>query len=397
VAIPAFLSKFQIPKMRIGIPDVRSGIRNFTDNWFSLRSYVWSSGLLLVLCVYLIHYFGFIDFGQVLSSNNNHVQENVVSERLPAAVLDISEHEDVPIQYGTPHDISGSPLHSDEAAHGTLPLNVKVPDYILEQKTEKISELFTESSFGDVPARTADGKTVFDAYKLNYIADAGAKGVISIVMVDYGLSEGTSKASLVGLPENVTFVISPYSNEFQKKIDMARAAQHEVWLDAPIQTEAFGVDDTGPVTMLSGFNNEQNTARLQRLLSLGFGYAGINFMNKPAFSDAEDGIKHIFDDIEAAGIGLVSADPDDKVSSFLASRRKKIPYIENSLWLDGGKSEMDFARSLKGLEQIALDKYVIVAYIPAQPSRFAQIKEWAAGLKSSSLQLVPLSAAIEHQ
>lgn len=397
MALPAFLNKFQIPKMHIGVPDVRLGIKRLFENWISLRSYVWSSGFLLVFCFYLIHFFGFVDFGDLVDDNKEHASEEIASELHPAAVLDISYHEDVPIQYGTPHDISGSPLHTDETGHGAMPLNVKVPKYILEQKTEKISELFTESSFGDVPKRTADGKTVFDAYKLSYIADAGAKGVISLVMVDYGLSDDVFKSSLMGLPPYVTFVISPYSSEFQKKIDMARAAQHEVWLDAPIQTEGFGVDDTGPVTLLSGFNNEQNTARLQRLLSLGFGYAGINFMNKPSFSDAEDGLKHIFEDIESAGIGLVSADPEDKFSSFIASRKKKIPYTTNTVWLDGGKSEVDFARSLKGLEQVALDKYVVVAYIPAQPSRFAQIKDWATELKTSGLQLVPLSAAIEHQ
>ena len=395
-----FKVRFQLPQLNVlgKLRNLRAQARSGFDiaiSYFSLRSFVWTLGALIVLSVYYFHHVGGFDlFIRDLDQqiDEGHTEEHI--ERVVAAELDISEHVDIPIQYGTP-------LNNEESSYSPamLGMDVQVPDHVLNDKTEKFLDLFEETAFGDIPVRNekAKFKSVFEAYKLPFVSEAGAKAVISIAVVDYGLSETISKLALVSLPDNVTLVLSPYSQNIQKHIDHARASHHEVWLDAPIQTSRFGYDDTGPVTLLSGLNNEQNSARLQRLMSLGYGYTGLNFMNRPEFSDAEEGLVHIFSEIERSGLGLVSADPTDRKSEFLASRRKAIPYIGNSVWLNGDQSEVDFMRDLKDLEKRALDQYVVVAYISAQPKIFSIIEDWSHELKSSSIQLVPLSSAIEHK
>ncbi|HNQ92374.1 MAG TPA: divergent polysaccharide deacetylase family protein [Alphaproteobacteria bacterium] len=320
------------------------------------------------------------------------------------AQLDLAQHQDEPIHYGDPvheepsphgqaqaenhgEDMTPMPLHTEEG--GKLP----VPAL---KETEAIEGLFEDTPFGPVPIkRVSDGMTVFDAYKMPFIPDVGAKGVIAIVMTDYGLSEGATAQSLENLPKGVSFAASPYSSDIQKKIDQARSYGHEIWMQTPIQSTAFGSeDDTGPLTMLSGLNSEQNNIRLLRTLSMARGYVGVVFNNAPNFKESPDELKDIISVLSARGLALTEAGPEDHSIVTLVDE-KKLPFAASSMELDGSEGEKELRRSLEQLEGIAGKNFLAVAYIRPQPKIFSILKEWESSLSGKGLQLAPLSVIIE--
>ena len=381
----AFVKNISIPRPSF------SGVVEHVRSFASLRSFVWSFGLLIVLAFLLTFQSG--QFSPSGEENDFHeIPESLTGKVM--ATLDLEQHADIPIQYGE-ENLTGSALNHEDIS--PTEQNIEIPDQFLDQKTERQDGLFEDTPFGSVPIRSkSDDKTVFDAYQIPYIPLAGARGVIALVMVDYGLSEHMSKASIISLPPYVTFVTSPYSREIQDKIDLARAASHEIWLDTPIQSKNFGLDDTGPLTLLSGLNDEQNHTRLLHILSLAHGYVGISFLNSPAFQGADKGLENIFSIIEQRGLGLASSDLEDGLSAVFANRHTKIPFAKNQLWIDANQGNIEVEKTLKQLEQKALNNYVAIAFIKPQPKLFPVIKEWEKTLSQQSLQLVPLSAAIKH-
>lgn len=316
------------------------------------------------------------------------------------AHLDISQHQDQPIQYGVPTpateehgqengEMTPSPLHTEDTT------GLPVPSI---KETEAIDGLFEDTPFGPVPVkRAADNMTVFQAYKMPFTPIAGAKGVIAIVMVDYGLSESLSKQAIYNLPSGVSFALSPYAADFQHKIDQARSTGHEIWMQIPIQSKAFGAeDDTGPLTLLSGLNSEQNNIRMLRSLSLGRGYVGVLFNNMPYFEESPDELKDILSVITARGLALTESVADDKKTIALANE-VSLPYTSSSFWIEGDQGDAALRKSLDDLEQEAAQNYLVVAFMRPQPKLFPVLQEWGTSLSDKGLQLAPLSVIVEKR
>lgn len=264
--------------------------------------------------------------------------------------------------------------------------------------TPVIDGLFEDTPFGEVPVtRNSDGMTIFQAYKAPFIPQVDVKGLISIVVLDYGLSPSASETALERLPAAISFVASPYAASLQHQIDSAKSSSHEVWLDVPFQLHDFAENDTGPLTLMSGLNTTQNKARLYRALSLGHGYAGIVIQGTPAFDTAnQNGFADLMTDLSRRGIavstiGNHSNSLEDQIS------KAAMPSSRSTILLDISTGDLAFLKSLEQLEKDALDHYISIAYVPSQPAAFRVIQEWANGLSAKKLQLAPLSEAIRQQ
>lgn len=307
------------------------------------------------------------------------------------AELDIESPEDEPIQYGNP--LSQQDIHPHQSPDHSQGLNI--PDLEVHQDTKRIGSLFESSPFGEVPIRSlSDGKTIFEEYQMPYIVQADAKGVIALVMNDYGLSEQISGKALASLPAGISFVISPYAHDIQNKITKARAAGHEVWLNAPIEPAEFGLDDSGPLTMLAGLNDEQNHSRLLHTLSLAYGYTGLVFSNPPAFAGAEQGLENIFAILERRGLALVSSNSQDTVSPVFASRHTSLPYLRSEFRINAGDGEAAILGKLDEIRKTALSKPFAVVFLDPQPALFPLLIKWQQDLSQNNIQLIPLSAAV---
>jgi len=239
--------------------------------------------------------------------------------------------------------------------------------------------------------RIQDDMTPFQAYKKPFTAEKD-KNLVSIVVLDFGMSDKISTSLLDNLPPEISLVISPYTSNASKWASAARAYGHEFWLSLPMQTKE---DDTGPNTLLSGAPLEQNKARLMNVLSSAVGYAGLvtqkNHVLKPDDGGASDVLTQIF----GRGLALAESNPSETAYGLSVAMESGYPYAQNNFWIDADLRPEYIDRALRELEMQAANKGKAIAFVHPYPVAMKKIQQWMLGMEDRGLQLAPLSAMTE--
>src|SRR4029077_15730556 len=118
---------------------------------------------------------------------------------------------------------------------------------------------------------------------------------VALIIGGLGLNAKATREAIASLPPEVTLSFVPYADGLQGWIDMARAAGHEVLLEAPMEPKDYPDNDPGPYTLMADGQQADTTRRLEWLLSRATGYFGVTnylgsrFVQSPAamsiFSD----------------------------------------------------------------------------------------------------------------
>ena len=368
-------------------------VKNKVEEFFPLKTFILSFAfLLLALLSYIgIHqaFFKKADESMKLSgkimaeiqiedSNLEPVIEppapEPVVEKIEAPTEETPEiNPDAPLEVVDPEAI---PNPRDQMASETIALEDSIPG------------LSEETPFGSLPiVRSSDGLKSFDAYKTPFIAKATTKGVISLVMVDFGLSDTSSKLMIESLPISVTLIASPYAENLQSKISAARGKSFEIWMNIPMQGDSVNM---GQNTILSGLNSKENLFRLNTHLGKATGYAGITIDALSKFPEASQDLQRLMDSISTRGLGIAQLEPDDKMiglSAVIASA----PFIQSTLWIDNMLTKQNVLNELSRIEKISLENGIAVAAFRPSPLTTSIIQDWQKSLESKNIQLAPLS------
>lgn len=262
---------------------------------------------------------------------------------------------------------------------------------------DALAGLHENSPFGMVPViRKADQMTAYKAYQPAFEALPTTKALISLVMVDYGLSKTASRQAVEKLPDTVTLALSPYAQDSQQWTTAARQDGHEVWLGLPLQSKEYGQNDTGAQTLLVNGSIETNKARLMMSLGKATGYVGVVDLDSPAFSNNAADLERIYNNITERGLALAQADTHDHLTAEYAKARK-VPFIQNNLWIDEDPSPIAVAEHLKKLEQVALNGRIAVGFFHPYPAVIEAVAKWQTNLDAQSLQMAPLSGSIAQE
>lgn len=262
---------------------------------------------------------------------------------------------------------------------------------------DAVAGLHKSTPFGLVPiVRKTDGMTAFKAYRSEFTAAPTTKSLVSLVMVDYGLSKTDSENAIKNLPAGVTLALSPYSTDAQNFTTAARQDGHEVWLGLPVQNAEFGKSDSGNQTLLVNASVDQNMNRLLTNLGKATGYVGVIDMDTPAFASNVADLDRIYSDILDRGLALAQANPKDTMTGEFAITHKA-PFIQNDIWVDRNATPAAVAFELDKLRQIASNGRVAVGFFHPYPTVIAAIKDWQEKLKNADIELAPLSASIEQK
>lgn len=316
------------------------------------------------------------------------------------------------------HDVSGPPekltgislSHIDikeriieEPIHKIAPPPVKVAEAVKETTTpvepsppinvkpDAEAGLYEVTSYGSLPIiRERDKMTPFKAYQGTFVAKPTTKGLIAIVMVDFGLSDISAKEATLNLPSGISFVASPYAGNLQEKITNARSYGHEVWMHIPVEGANFGNDDSGPVTLLTGLKKENNILRLKSILGRATGYSGVIMMESPNFSASPENLDAIFGELAQRGLGYAQADNNDTATTTLAASLN-IPHARATMWLDASHDKADFKANFQKLEELALSNKVAIGFVHTSPALFPLLNNWATSLADKNIELAPLT------
>ena len=271
----------------------------------------------------------------------------------------------------------------------TIPGNsgTAAPNVLLDPK------LLETTRHGAIPKIGPDGTRPSARYARPRQIPANKKDspVIAIVVGGLGISASGTADAFTKLPAPVTFALTPYGVDLEKMAERARAEEHEVLLQIPMEPFDYPDNDPGPQTLLTSLTPEQNVDRLQWLMSRFGGYVGIMSYMGARFTASEQGLSPVLR--EAAKRGLIYVDDGSNsrsISGQLAGGQN-LPFAKADIVIDTVPTPIEIDRALARLEMRARESGTAVGYATAQPGTIARIAEWAKKAEAQGILLVPIT------
>jgi polysaccharide deacetylase 2 family uncharacterized protein YibQ len=247
-----------------------------------------------------------------------------------------------------------------------------------------IAGLFVQGPAGPLPIVAADGRTPAQAYARPFAAAAG-KPEVALVIGGLGLNAKATREAINALPPEVTLSFVPYAEGLQGWIDAARAAGHEVLIEAPMEPKDYPDNDPGPYTLMAAAQPAENTRRLDWLLSRASGYFGVTNYLGSKFAQSPAAMGLFADELRKRGVAFVD---DGSAASFAGGLQRASADRIVDDELDGPTIDVQLA----ALETQASRSGKALGSGFAYPITLQEAAKWTAGLSQRGYQLVPASA-----
>jgi hypothetical protein len=222
-------------------------------------------------------------------------------------------------------------------------------------------------------------------------ADKKASPLISIVIGGIGIGASGTADAFAKLPATVTFALAPYGADLEKLAERARADQHELLLQVPMEPFDYPDNDPGPQTLLTSLTPEQNVDRLHWLMSRFQGYVGLMSYMGARFTASEQGLAPVLRDTAQRGLIYVDDGSSSRSIAGQLAGGHNLPFAKTDIVLDTVPTPIEIDRALARLEMKARDSGVAVGFATAQPATIARIADWAKKVEARGIFLVPIT------
>ncbi|MGO4872987.1 MAG: divergent polysaccharide deacetylase family protein [Roseiarcus sp.] len=255
--------------------------------------------------------------------------------------------------------------------------------------------LVEKSRYGLLPRIGADGARPADVYARPVIASgrlrAGAPRV-AIIIGGLGLNaEGTANA-IARLPGAVSLGFAPYGGDLEREVAAARAAGHEILLQAPMESFAYPADNPGPHTLLAGASESENLDSLHWLMARFPGYVGVvNYLGGKFTSDAHV-LTPVLADIAARGLVYLDDGSSPRSVARQAASTLDLPSGTADVIIDANPAPEAIDAALIRLEALARSQGGAIGIAAALPASVDRIARWSAALEARGVALAPVSA-----
>ena len=243
-------------------------------------------------------------------------------------------------------------------------------------------------SGGLLPVIAADGRSSAQAYARPFASNGSPR--VALIVGGLGLNPQTTRAAIETLPPEVTLSFAPYAEDLQGWIDMARAAGHEVLLEAPMEPADYPANDPGPYTLLAAARPEDTARKLEWLLSRGTGYFGVTNYLGSRFLNNDAAMNSFSSALGRRGVAFID-DGQGRRRSGGVMRASADRLIDEQL------SAEAIERQLSALEANAFRSGQALGSGFAYPVTLSAINRWASTLGTRGLQLAPASATMARR
>ena len=255
--------------------------------------------------------------------------------------------------------------------------------------------LLEPSRHGAIPKVAPDGTRPAEAYAQPDRAARSRKDAprIAIVVTGLGIGAAMTQHAIERLPPAVTLAFSPYGPGVDRAAIRARAAGHEVLLQAPMEPFDYPDNDPGPQTLLSSLPLDQNMDRLHWLMSRFQGYVGIINAMGARFTSTEQSLAPVLK--ETARRGLIFVDDGSSPRSLAPqiASANNLPFVKAELTIDSVPNSAQIDRALARLEALAREHGSAVGIASALPASIERIAQWAKAAEGHGIVLAPITAA----
>ena len=263
----------------------------------------------------------------------------------------------------------------------------------LAPKTPVDQRLLETTHHGAIPKIAPDGVRPFTLYAhpRKLPADKTDAPRIAIIVGGLGISATGTADALAKLPTPVTLGFAPYGADLDRLAERARAENHEVLLQTPMEPFDYPDNDPGPQTLLTSLTPDQNIDRLHWQMSRFQGYVGIVSYMGARFTASEQSLAPVLRETAKRGLIYVDdgASPRSVASQFAGSHN--LPFAKADVVIDTVPTPVEIDRALARLEMAARDHGTAVGLANALPGTVTRIAEWAKKVEARGFVLVPIT------
>jgi len=272
-------------------------------------------------------------------------------------------------------DSSGAGLAQPQAVTGVASSLPQAP----------LPGLSVQGSAGPLPIIATDGRTAAQAYARPFLANGRPR--IALIIGGLGLNAKATREAIANLPPEVTLSFVPYADGLQGWIDMARAAGHEVLLEAPMEPKDYPENDPGPYTLMAAAPAPDTVHRLEWLLSRATGYYGVTNYLGSKFTTSAPAMATFASALRARGLAFI----DDGTA---VGAGGGIPRASANRIVDDQLSASSIEQQFAALEALASRGGWALGSGFAYPVTLEEAGRWASTLTARGYQLAPASAVM---
>lgn len=253
--------------------------------------------------------------------------------------------------------------------------------------------LVEKSPHGPLPRIGADGAKPSEVYARPVIVGAAVKpGAprVALYVDGLGLAAAPTQAA-IALPAAVSLAFAGVGDDLARQAAAARAAGHEVLLQAPMEPADYPANDPGPTTLLAS-DPARNLDRLHQMMARFSGYVGVSTYLGGKFLADEAALTPVLRDLAGRGLLFVEDVDADRSRAGALAGKLGLTALRADVTLDRGDGAEAVRASLDRLEALARERGAAIGAASALPNAMAQIKRWAEGLEARGVALAPLSS-----
>jgi polysaccharide deacetylase 2 family uncharacterized protein YibQ len=256
--------------------------------------------------------------------------------------------------------------------------------------------LVANSPDGPLPIIGKDGRQVWQVYARPFDR-IEKRPRVALVITGLGLDHALSQAAMDRLPGAVTLAFDPYADDLKNAFNEARSLGHETLLGLPMEPLDFPRQDPGPLTLLASLPENQNIARLNRLMGSGSGYVGFVALWGGRFMADKRAPLPILETLRERGLMLVdNRSPTENATAMLAGQIK-LPWAGADLALDADAEPAAIDQAFAALETQAQRNGAALALAALSPALVDHAASWVGTLDSKGIALAPASAVANRQ
>jgi polysaccharide deacetylase 2 family uncharacterized protein YibQ len=261
------------------------------------------------------------------------------------------------------------------------------------QKAPADQRLLETTRHGAIPKIAPDGARPFTLYAhpRKLPADKTDAPRIAIIVGGLGISATGTADALSKLPAPVTLGFAPYGADLDKLAERARAENHEVLLQAPMEPFDYPDNDPGPQTLLTSLTPDQNIDRLHWQMSRFQGYVGIVSYMGASFTASEQSLAPVLRETAKRGLIYVDDGASQRSVAGQLAGSHNLPFAKADVVIDAVPTAVEIDRALARLEMAARDHGTAVGLANALPETVTRIAEWAKKVEARGFVLVPIT------
>ena len=151
-------------------------------------------------------------------------------------------------------------------------------------------------------------------------------------------------------------------------------------------------NDTGPYTLLTTANAQENLRRTEWLLSRATGYFGVTNYQGAKFATDTRAITPVFEELQERGLAFIHDGSAPRSAFDTTAQSASLPFAEAARVIDSDPQGAAIDEQLLHLEAIALQRGYALGPGFAFPITIDQLRDWSATLGAKGYMLAPASA-----